>query len=262
MRSIVFSILFLSVTFVSSAEPTEGKILPVPGQQFLVDDHPAFLIMPDKVIDGKPTPWVFYAPTLKPYPGPEEKWMTKKFLAAGIAIAGIDVGESYGNPEGTWAYTALYNELVNKRGMAPKPALLARSRGGLMLYNWASDHPEKVACIAGIYPVCDLRSYPGLDRAAEPYGLARDQLERQLPAHNPVDQLGPIADAKIPMFHVHGDSDTAVPPKENSGELAKRYKKLGGTITLEVVKGRGHDMWTGWFKSQDLVDFIIANVNQ
>jgi hypothetical protein len=34
-----------------------------------------------------------------------------------------------------------------------------------MLYNWACEHPESVACIAGIYPVCNLRSFPGLDRA-------------------------------------------------------------------------------------------------
>jgi hypothetical protein len=28
-----------------------------------------------------------------------------------------------------------------------------------MLYNWAAENPERVAGIAGIYPVCDLRSY-------------------------------------------------------------------------------------------------------
>jgi pimeloyl-ACP methyl ester carboxylesterase len=241
---------------------SSDKILPVAGEQFLVDGYSAFLIMPDKKVSGLATPWVFYAPTLKPYPGTEEKWMIKKFLAAGVAIAGIDVGESYGSPEGTWAYTAFHKELVQKRGMAPKAALLARSRGGLMLYNWASDNPEKVACIAGIYPVCDLRSYPGLERAAEAYGLASLQMERQLPMHNPIDRLESIADAMIPIFHIHGDADTVVPLEQNSAELARRYRKLGGTITLEVVKGKGHDMWTGWFKSETLVDFVIANVNQ
>lgn len=234
------------------------KMLPMPGIRFTVEGHDAFLISPNNSETTNPTPWVFYAPTLKPYPGSEEKWMIQKFLAAGIAIAGIDVGESHGSPEGSQAYTALYNHLVKNRGLAPKASLLARSRGGLMLYNWAARSPEKVACIAGIYPVCDLRSYPGLNIAAPAYGLTELQLQQQLTDYNPIDNLKPLAEANIPIFHIHGDSDTTVPIEQNSAELARRYKKLGGSITLEIVKGRGHDMWDGWFKSQALVDFVIA----
>jgi hypothetical protein len=54
-------------------------------------------------------------------------------------------------------FSALYDELAQKRGLAKNACLLARSRGGLMLYNWAAGNPDKVACIAGIYPVCNLR---------------------------------------------------------------------------------------------------------
>jgi hypothetical protein len=43
---------------------------------------------------------VWYAPTLPNLPGPEERWMFEKFRAAGIAVAGIDAGESYGSPAG------------------------------------------------------------------------------------------------------------------------------------------------------------------
>ena len=76
--------------------------------------------------------------------------MFERFLKAGIAIAGIDVGESYGSQQGRDAYT-LHNHLVEKRGLAKQASLLARSRGGLMLYSWAADNPDKVACITGIY---------------------------------------------------------------------------------------------------------------
>jgi len=34
------------------------------------------------------------------------------------------------------------------------------SRGGLYCYNWASQNPEKVACIYGDAPVCDVKSWP------------------------------------------------------------------------------------------------------
>ena len=39
--------------------------------------------------------------------------------------------------------------------------------------------------------------------------------------------------------------------------LADRYRALGGPVTLRVVPGRGHDMWTGWFEDRELADFAI-----
>jgi pimeloyl-ACP methyl ester carboxylesterase len=230
-----------------------------PKAAFKVDGHPAFVILPPAA-DGKtPVPWVWYAPTFPTLPEPREDWMFERFLAAGVAVAGVDVGESYGSPKGRDAYTALYTELVKNRNFAPRPVLLARSRGGLMLYNWAAEHPEWVGGIAGIYPVCDLRSYPGLDRACGAYGLTREQLEGRLDQHNPVDRLAPLARAGVPIFHLHGDADTLVPLDANSGEVARRYEKLGGKMELSVAKGQGHNLWDGFFQSQELVDFVLAH---
>lgn len=228
-------------------------------QTFKVEGHTAFVIMPRQAVQKKPLPWVWYAPTLARYPETRENWMFEKFLSAGMAIAGIDVGESYGSPVGRKVYSALYQELVNKRGFAPKAALLARSRGGLMLYNWASEHPESLACIVGIYPVCDLRSYPGLDKACGAYGLTRDELEKRLEQHNPVSRLSPLAKAGVPLFHIHGDVDQTVPLKDNSGEVARRYEKLGGKMVLKIAQGQGHNVWDGFFQCQELVDFVIAH---
>lgn len=259
LRSLLSAVMSLSAVCVY-AEPVGEKVLPLPGEAFVIHGHTAFLIMPE-ASTSKPQAWVMYAPTLAGLPGVEEVWMFQRFLDAGIAIAGIDVGESYGNPEGRNLYTAFYDELVENRGMESKARLLARSRGGLMLYNWAAENSDKVACIAGIYPVCDLRSYPGLAQAAGAYGMSASELEQQLGEHNPVERLQLLANAKVPVFHIHGDSDTVVPLEANSGTLVERYKALGGPITLEVVEGRGHDMWTGWFQSQALVDFVIAAGN-
>ncbi|MHC4199171.1 MAG: alpha/beta hydrolase family protein [Planctomycetota bacterium] len=188
--------------------------------------------------------------------------MFEKFVANGIAIAGVDVGESYGSPKGRAVYSALHKELVEKRGLAKRACMLARSRGGLMSYNWAAENPTSVACIAGIYPVCNLNSYPGLARACRAYGMTREQLAAKLTEHNPIDRLAPLAEAKVPIFHIHGDSDRVVPLDKNSGELSKRYVKLGGRITLEIVKGQGHNMWSGWFRSRKLVDFVIAHARE
>jgi alpha-L-rhamnosidase len=235
------------------------KELPMEGEVFQVEGHTAFLILPKDRLEGRPTPWVWYAPALPGLPGAEEGWMFEKFLAAGIAIAGVDVGESYGSPRGRALFSAFHTELVRNRGMAGKACLLARSRGGLMLYNWACENPESVASIAGIYPVCNLTSYPGVAKACGAYDMSAAELSAQLPRHNPLDRLAPLAKAKVPIFHIHGDADAVVPLKENSGELAKRYHELGGTMELVVPPGQGHNMWPGFFQCEELVEFVIKH---
>ncbi len=235
------------------------KKLPVPGETFEVSGSEAFLIL-SQTSSARSKPWVWYAPTLPGLPGIEEKWMFDQFLASGISVAGIDVGESFGSPTGRNQFTALFKEMTKNRGFSTKPALLARSRGGLMLYNWAAEHPENVGCIAGIYPVCDLSSWPGLEKASPAYGMTPEELKRGLKNHNPVSRLKPLADSKVPIFHIHGDVDTVVPLDRNSGALAAEYAKLGGHMILEVPKGQGHNMWRGFFESQSLVDFILKEL--
>ena len=234
--------------------------LPLPGETFVIRDRPAFLILPEIRQAGKPTPWVWYAPTLPKDPGNEEKWMFERLLGAGIAIAGIDVGESMGNPAGRALFSAFHKELVSNRGMSAKPCLLARSRGGLMLYNWAAENPESVAAIAGIYPVGDLTSWPGTARAGTAYGLSEAEIAEQLTQHNPIDRLAPLAKAGVPIMHIHGDQDSVVPLDRNSGAIKKRYDALGGRMTLEVIKGGGHDCKNHWFQSPSLVEFIIRQL--
>lgn len=232
------------------------KTLPLPGEAFIVDGAAAFLIPPKTVGADRPTPWVWYAPTLPGLPSDAERWMFERFVAAGIGIAGIDVGESYGSPEGRAKYTSLYRELVDKRNYSPKPVLLGRSRGGLMLLCWACENADKVGGFAGIYPVCNLASYPGIDKAAPAYRLTAAELESQLARHNPPDRLETLAKSAVPMFAIHGDIDEVVPLEKNSGMIATRYAALHGKMELVVPRGQGHNMWPGFFECQELVAFV------
>ncbi|MCC7264578.1 MAG: prolyl oligopeptidase family serine peptidase [Candidatus Latescibacteria bacterium] len=231
------------------------KPLHLPGEVFGVAGHTAFLIAPAQA--SRPRPWIWYAPALPGTPGPEENWMFEQFLAAGIAIAGIDVGESCGSPQGRRLFSALHTALT-RRGYSKRPCLLARSRGGLMHYNWAAENPALVAGIAGIYPVCDLTTYPGLKNACGAYGLSEAGLAARLAEHNPVERLAPLARARVPLFHTHGTEDTVVPFDRNAELVARRYQKLGGPMILRVFEGQGHNWWPGWFQCQELVDFAIA----
>ena len=129
---------------------------------FEVAGSPAFLIRPKGKTGPSPRPWVWYAPVIG-HPNTSHAWMLKQWLAEGIGMAGVDVGESYGSPRGRKVFTSLWLALTTRYGMSERPCLLPQSRGGLMLYNWAAENPERVACIAGIYTVCDLLSYLTFD---------------------------------------------------------------------------------------------------
>ncbi|MBI5768364.1 MAG: prolyl oligopeptidase family serine peptidase [Verrucomicrobia bacterium] len=258
-----FSHLLLALLLpIGALAAAPEKKLPLPGELFLVADQPAFLISAPAAPAGKPKPWVWYAPTLPPYPSDAEKWMFEKWIAAGIAIAGIDAGESYGSPAGRKLFTRLYLELVQSRGYSSRPVLLGRSRGGLQLLNWAADNPDKVAAFAGIYPVCNLASYPSLAKAAPAYGLTVEQLTATLTQHNPIDRLAPLAAARVPLFVLHGDADKIVPLALNSQIVRDRYLALGGDVTLIIPSGQGHNMWPGFFESTELVEFVLAHARR
>jgi alpha-beta hydrolase superfamily lysophospholipase len=236
------------------------KVLILPGERLLVAGRPGFLFMPPEGKRITPQPWVMYAPTLAGFPDSHEKWMHQQFLDAGIAVAGIDVGEAYGSPKGCKGLTALYAELTGKRGFALRPVLLGRSRGGLWVTSWALGNPDKVAGIAGIYPVLDLRTYPSLAKAAPAFELSEAELKSKLEDLNPINHVEVLARHKVPVFIIHGDDDKVVPLKQNSAELVARYKSAGqrNAVTLIVAEGQGHNYWEGFFRCQSLVDFVIA----
>ena len=235
-----------------------AEALPCEGVFGSVADRPSFLFLPRPQASSSPMPWVWYAPTLAAHPDASHVWMFRQFLEKGLAIAGIDVGESYGNPAGRSVFTAFAETLRREFGLAEQGCLLPQSRGGLMLYNWAAENPGRVAGVAGIYPVCDLASWPGLSMACVAYGLTEQELALRLAEHNPIERLKPLAEAGVPILHVHGDIDLVVPLERNSGELARRYERLGGTVRLIVVPGGGHEVSPAFFRCQALVDFVIA----
>ena len=47
-----------------------------------------------------------------------------------------------GIPEGVKRTLVSINMLRKNFALSPQPCLLAQSRGGLMLYNWAAEHAQ------------------------------------------------------------------------------------------------------------------------
>jgi pimeloyl-ACP methyl ester carboxylesterase len=219
-----------------------------------------FVILPTEPAADGSRPWVWYAPAYwSGYPGKRLTWLFSRLLKQGYHVCGTDVGDSFGSPQSRASYGRFYDHVVGTYGLSAMVCLLPQSRGGLMWYNWAVENPEKVACIGGIYPVCDLTSYPGLRATAVAYGMTEAELGGRLAMHNPVDRLMPLANAKVPVLHLHGDRDTVVPLEKNSGALLERYRLLGGPGELLVIEGKGHAEVPEFFESARLSEFFLEH---
>jgi lysophospholipase L1-like esterase/pimeloyl-ACP methyl ester carboxylesterase len=225
---------------------------------FEVGGKSAMVIAPEHEAPGRP--WVWHGEFFGHKPNPD-----LALLGRGFHVVYLSVPDMLGSPGAVKHWDALYAELTGKFGFAKKVALVGLSRGGLYCYNWAAVNPDKVACLYGDAPVCDFRSWPGAfgkgkrsDRdwqlVLEQYGFKSDD-EAKAYARNPVDNLAPLAAAKVPLLHVFGDADEVVPWDENTGVIAERYPKLGGDITLIRKPGVKHHPH-GLDDSTPIVDFL------
>ena len=248
----------------NAARPRRHQVLPS-GKSFMIGGRHAFIMAPGNVPEkvdpaARDKPWIFYGPTLPRYPDQAESWMHQKFLDAGIAVAGIDVGEAYGSPHSLRHFDALHQHMVSL-GYSDRPALLGRSRGGLWVMRMAIEHPQKVAGIGGIYPAYDYTTYPGVERAAPVYGVTAEELQSRQGEFNPIKRAEVLAKAKIPVFIIHGIDDKVVRLDKNAAVLEEIYQDHGQADLIEVMKipGQGHSFWQGYFHCQELVDFLIAH---
>jgi pimeloyl-ACP methyl ester carboxylesterase len=175
-------------------------------------------------------------------------------MRAGISIAGFDLGEVRGSPASTAKFTLFYEDMV-RRGWSPKPILLGQSRGGMMMLAWAARHPEKVCAFVGIYPVCNLASWPLTRSKAATladFAMPEAELTARLREFNPVDNLQGLLANKVPMFVVHGDSDVVVPYDDNTHVLKERYE-----AGVKLIPGEGHKVSSSFFECRELMDFVL-----
>jgi len=249
--------LLLSLVFAHQAIAQDN--LPKTAETFEVSGRKAFIYAAPKPAESKP--WVWYAPTLKSLAFGERKGYFEAFMKEGISIAGFDLGEVRGSPTSTAKFTLFYDAMV-KRGYSPKPILLGQSRGGMMTLAWAFRNPDKVKAWVGIYPVCNLASWPlknSKPQTLADYALPEAELVARLKEFNPIDNLAGLAANKVPMFAVHGDSDVVVPYDDNTKLLKERYEAAGGSFSVKIVPGEGHKVGPSFFECQELVDFVLKH---
>jgi len=223
---------------------------------FEIDGHAAWFVEPKNPVgDGRWTWCMIWPEAFVPRVGVPE------LLAQGFYHAHIDALTTYATPEGQKLLLKFYAK-AQELGLAPKVNLIGMSWGGFFSLRFASENPDKVSCIYLDAPLCNMadRSTPAAAQRCEElkknYGLTAKEMETS--RFNPINALEPIVKAGIPIFAATGEGDTSVPVAMNINIVEKRFKELGGKISI-----CRRNMWEhhphGFDDRSELLSFMIDN---
>lgn len=229
------------------------------GIEFTNEGNQCFVVQPHAEAAGKP--WVIRARFWGHEPQTDIELLEKGFY-----VVYCDVSNLYGSPQAIERWNSFYKRM-RKAGFHRKAVLEGMSRGGLIVYNWAAQNPEKVACIYADAPVMDFKSWPmgkgtsdgsvgDTQQLLKAYGFANEQ-EALDWKQNPVDCATVIAKAGIPVIHVVGDADQVVPVAENTTVFEERLQKLGHPLIVIHKPGVGHHPHS-LNNPESIVRFVLA----
>ena len=229
---------------------------------FPIGDFKCKVVVPSNAAANKP--WVWRARFFG-----HEPQFDIAMLERGYHVVYCDVAGLWGSPTAVERWNEFYGFLVEQHGFAKKAVLEGMSRGGLIVYNWAIANPDKVAAIYADAPVVDVKTWIDSKsnetvRATNAHKLVMKSYQftddAQADAYDgyPIDNLRPLAAARIPIIHVVGDADKVVPVSEHTTVLENRYKALGGSIQVIHKEGIGHHPHS-LKDPKPLVDFVLQH---
>lgn len=250
IRCVLFLVLSLSGEAKGESKPWDGTKTKWNGfvrHDFKFGDTTAIMVVPDKPLHGNP--WIWRGEFFGAFADADAA-----LVKAGWHLAYLRTPDLFGSPKAIKSWESFHKAMVGDHGLHPRPGLIGLSRGGLYCMNWAAAHPESTLAVYLDNAVCDFKSWPG----GKPKGLGTGkgsgaEWAKMLKAFdfasdaeaiasraNPIDNLPPLAKAKIPVLLVYGDSDTVVPSKENSEIVYDRYRAMGGPVKRFVKPGQDH----------------------
>jgi pimeloyl-ACP methyl ester carboxylesterase len=181
------------------------------------------IVVPQKPAPGNP--WVFHPSFLE-----RDSAVDMALLAKGyyIALPPISTPRAV---EKQW--DEVYQRMVDN-GFANKVVMEGTGAKAGESYAWAIANPDKVSVI-----------------------YVRNPLLRSMMSKTPpIDNLAPLAKAHIPILHDCGSLDPWL--KDQTRVAEKRYKELGGKMTVLVTKGEGH-FPVSRKDPKPVLDFILSH---
>jgi hypothetical protein len=182
------------------------------------------IVVPRNVAPGKP--WVFRADAID-----RNATVDQALLAKGFHIVTPPLTAQSGMVQQQWDET--YRILVDN-GFSKKPVMEGTGANAGEVYAWAIANPDKVSCI-----------------------YARNPTLRSLMTKSPpIDNLGPLAKTGVSILHDCGSLDPWL--NDQTRVVEKRYKELGGQITVIIREGEGHFPLAPK-DPKSVVDFVLSH---
>lgn len=185
------------------------------------------VIAPNHAAPG--TPWVFRSDFV-----PRDAAVDLALLAKGFHIVTGPVPYNADGPK-RQDWDAVYRHLI-AHGFSTKPVMEGVGEAAGEAYGWAIENPDKVSCIYAENPV----------------------LRSKLASRPLLENLAPLATARVPILHVCGALDPWLNGQTRQAE--KRYQELGGQLAVIVQEGDGHYPFAPK-DTQSVVEFISRSVS-
>jgi pimeloyl-ACP methyl ester carboxylesterase len=207
---------------------------------------PLFLRVPDKPAAGKPWVWIaeFFG---------HQKTVEDALLAKGWHVAYVRAADQLGSPWAMEMWEKAYEELTEQRGLAPKPAIWAISRGGLYALGWLRRHPDRASVLVLDNAVSDIRSWPagkplvrqgtGNPEEWERYktiGGFPDDEAALAAAPRPADGMEAAVKSGVALISGYGTEDDIVPHEDNGQVLVDFWRAHAGEAHVFPNEGGGH----------------------
>ena len=229
-----------------------------------VDGYDVHVIAPTKLHTDAQHPWVWIFPMnffldLAPNVGSDSERYGNSLLDAGFYLIGVGA-EGRGSPASMALFEHAYTHVTTTYGLAPQARMFVASRGALDAIGYLSRHPDHADRIAGIYPAVDWFDWPGRDGLPHqnvdvPLGFT-DGDRANLDALNPINSLAPLASHGVRLLLMHGLKDNTVHIGPNAQTVVKRYRALGGAVSLMTIPKMGHDN-SGTFRPE-MISFLTT----
>ncbi len=183
------------------------------------------IVVPNSVAPGKP--WVFRADAIT-----RDAVIDQALLARGFHIVIPPLTAQSGAVRTQW--NAAY-KLMTDHGFSKRHVLEGTGTAAGEAYAWAIENPDKVACIVGRNPA--LRSL--------------------MSKTSPLENLGPLAKAGVPLMHVCDQTDPWF--NDQTKVVEPRYKELGGEIVV-IINENDARYPLGAADQSRAVDFIVRKL--
>jgi hypothetical protein len=184
---------------------------------------PVSVILPKAPSPGKP--WVFRGDVVT-----RDAAVDLALLGRGFHVVTGPVPTNADGPVLS-QWNAVYT-LLTEAGLSRTPVLAGAGGAAGEAYAWAVENPDKVSCVYAENPI----------------------LRSRMSKTQPLDRLAVLAKAGVPVLHVCGSRDPWL--EGQTRVLEKRYKELGGAVTVVVEDGKGH-FPTAPRDVKPVVDFIV-----